>query len=144
MVAWSVGVALATYVCVMLFRFASWDSLSERISTASCAALGTLALVQSCARARREGRRPIKGWIGTWILIAIDAFMSGMPFEAGQYLSGMLYLLAACGIGVILSYGLHIPKDPSIDWDEVIMEERANVKTASGGQHYEQVVTNFR
>jgi hypothetical protein len=54
------------------------------------------------------------------------------------------YVLSALGIGGVLAWGLHIPDDPSVDWDLVFFEQLFVVGSARGGHSYAPIVDSPR
>ena len=103
-----------------------------------------LQIIMLAARDRREGDWPgSPGWPAGPSSAADAALGSGLLVD-GEYLVGVTYVLSALGIGAVLFWGLHIPDDPSIDWNLVILEQFTVVRSARGGRSYSLIIDSPR
>ena len=79
-----------------------------------------------------------------WVILTGDAALGSELLVDGKYLEGVTYVLSALGIGAVLCWGLHIPDDPSIDWNLVILEQFTVVRSARGGRSYSLIIDSPR
>jgi hypothetical protein len=141
---WLVAVLLATYVCLSLSDLYPHDPLYQRILDTCVAAYAPLVFILVASLEDLAGDSITRGWVFAWCFLIGDAVMSIAIFDSGKFASGILLVFAALGTGGVLSYGLYIPPDPSIDWDLVLYEKLLSVRTARGGKSYERIIENYR
>jgi hypothetical protein len=141
---WLVATVLATYVVFYVFKADTHDALYERLMTSCVVAYLPLFLIKIADDFRLKGDSLLSAWIFAWFFLLFDGLIGIPIFNSGEYIIGALYILAALGVGGILCYGLYIPRDPSINWDAVLIEKLHFVRTARGGRSYEKIVTDYR
>jgi hypothetical protein len=74
----------------------------------------------------------------------VDAVGGSGLLANGEYALGVSYVLSVLGIGAVLLWGLHIPDDPSVDWDLVFLEQLSVVRSARGGHSYAPIIGSPR
>jgi hypothetical protein len=62
----------------------------------------------------------------------------------GAYVPGVLCVVSALGTGAVLLWGLHIPDDPSIDRNMLLLERLTVVRSARGGHSYPPITDSPR
>ena len=144
-VSWLIAILLSLYVSVFAFRTLAGDSPLDRLGLAAVAGYGPLMVIMGASADRLRGGRSGRAWIFAWaILIANAAGGASGLFPHGEYLLGVLYVVSALGIGGVLFWGLHIPNDPSVDWNLVVLERLTVVQSARGGHSYPSIIDSPR
>lgn len=141
---WTIAIILAIYVTPVAYQLDTHDSLVSRSAVALLCAILPLECARLGASDRIHAQAGTICWVWAWGTIALDALFAIPIIQAGHFLMGITYLLAIIGVGCVLSYGLHIPLDPSINWDLINIEQLALVRTANGGDPYEQIITDYK
>jgi hypothetical protein len=142
-ISWAIAIVLDTHVSLIIFRLDVWDSLFGRGCVALLAWLLPVQFIIS-ADSRRRSDTGSAAWSCAWASLLAEAVLGLELFASGRDAAGVEYVLAVVAIGGILAYGLHVPLDPSIDWNEVFDEQLTAVRTADGGRVYDDVITDDR
>jgi len=139
-----VAVAMACYVGYLLSKIDHTDRGFSLLSIVVSATAGPLWLSILAALMREKGIRIPPATVGTWLILALDECLGFYVFRSYGYVIGITYIASALGVGLLPSYGLFIPGDPSVNWVEVIVEQAFLVHTARGGKSYKQLINNYR
>jgi Restriction endonuclease len=138
-----VATLLAVYVGFAIFKADTFDPLWERADLACVlAAIPICAIWIACLSPGENGLSSLRGY-GFFGLV-IDGLFGVALITSGQDIEGALCLIAVVGIGATLGYGMHIPRDPSIDWYLVLAEQFILVRTARGGRSYDTIISSYR
>jgi hypothetical protein len=142
---WLVAIILSLYVSGCAFQVLASDDLFDRLGLAAVAGYGPLVVIMWASLDRLKGGRSGPSWAFAWAFVLADAAAgaSGL-FPRGEYLLGALYVVSALGIGAVLLWGLHIPDDPSVDWNLVVLERLTVVRSAHGGHSYPSIIDSPR
>jgi len=143
-VSWTIAVILAVYVGGCTFRILGNADVLERLGGGLFAGYVPLQVIMLAAWERREGDWSGSTWAVGWTILTTDAALGSGLLVDGEYLMGVTYLLSVLGIGAVLSWGLHIPDDPSIDWNLVLFEQLALARSARGGRSYSSIIDGPR
>jgi hypothetical protein len=143
--AWLVAACLSGYVSFFLFQFDTVHSPPERVLLAGSMTWVPLSLIAHASSERRGGNDFGAAWRGAWLFLLLDAGPGAASlFDGRQLPKSALSVAAALGIGGVLAVGLRIPNDPSIDWNMVVLEQLAYVRTARGGVPYQALITGHQ
>jgi hypothetical protein len=143
-VSWLVAAILAVYVSGCVFWILGQAELFQRLAVAVLAGYIPLLLVMWAAIDRREGDRSGSTWARAWAILMVEAAAGSGLLASGKYPLGVSYVLSVLGIGAVLAWGLHIPDDPSVDWDLVFFEQLTVVRSARGGHSYAPIIDSPR
>ena len=141
---WLIAIALTAYVGFYVFELGIHDIIYVRLIFTFATIYLPLSLIGMAAGYGLKGDRLLSVWAVAWVFLIFDGSLSIQIFNSGKNIAGALYLIATLGIGGILCYGLHIPLDPSIDWDAVHAERLLDAQTARGGHCYKKIITDYR
>lgn len=144
-ISWLIAIPLSLYVSVCTFWALAGDSPLDRLGLAAFAGYGPLMVIMWASVDRLRGGRSGRLWIFAWAILISNAVggASGL-FPHGEHLLGVLYVVSALGIGVVLFWGLHIPDDPSVDWNLVVLERLTVVQSARGSHSYPSIIYSPR
>jgi hypothetical protein len=143
-VSWVIAAILAVYVGGCAYRILGNADMLQRLGGAVFCGYMPLQMIMHAARDRRDGDWPNSLWVAGWAILTADVALGSGLLVDGDYLVGVTFVLSALGIGAVLSWGLHIPDDPSVDWNLVLDEQLTVVRSARGGRSYLPVVDSPR
>lgn len=140
-------IALVLSVCVMAcgFRALAGGSWPDQLGLTLISGSGPLAICLLASGIRLAGDRCGGTWAMAWVFLLVGAAAGGSGlFPQGEDFLGVLDVVASAGIGGVLSWGLHIPDDPSVDWDLVFFEQLTVAQSARGGHCYPPIIDSPR
>jgi Restriction endonuclease len=139
-----IATAMACYVGYLLSELDKSDHGFTLLSVVASASAGPLGLSIFAALMRQKCMRCPPASAGAWLILVIDEFLAFYAFRSYGYIIGITYVASVLGIGLLPSYGLFVPRDPSVNWVEVAVEQALLVHTAEGGKSYKRLINNYR
>lgn len=143
-VSWVIAAILAVYVSWCAFQMLGDAGVLAGLGCAVFAGYIPLHTVMLADQERRDGDWPVSSWVVAWVILVMDAALGSIWLAGGKYLMGVTCVLSALGIGALLSWGLRIPDDPSIDRDLALFEQFSVVRSARGGRSYAPIIDSPR
>jgi hypothetical protein len=142
--AWLASIILSSLFGFCAFRADTVDSFTTKLADTGCASYGPLILAYLASLPQLFGGKINRIWIFFWLFLSLDIVIGAAIFGESQYLTGTFCIADASSIGTILALALRVPNDPAVNWETVRVEKLTLVRTARGGQRYEEIISGYR